>query len=393
MTAALYLALAYVRFHRWQTAALVLALALIQTIPLGTRIVLNASEEALGARAEATPLVIGARGAATDLILNALYFTDSRPPTVPQSASDAVWDSGLAAAIPLHVRFRAEGLPVVGTTLDYFGFRGLDLAAGRDLGVIGEAVLGADAAERLGLGPGDTLVTDPETLFDLTGAYPLELSVVGVLEPAGTPDDGVVFVDVKTAWIIEGVGHGHDDVAEGAVLAAAGGGANVVASPGVRQFQRITPENIESFHFHGDTAQYPLSAVIAVPNDPRAGTILQGRYLERDDPLQVVTPGQVVGRLLGTLFRIGRLLDAAGAMGGLAALVAIAVAICLSLELRRGEIDTMFRLGARRLTMARMLAAQVALILVLSGALAATFLLPLSYHAETLAVTLVSARP
>ena len=36
-----------------------------------------------------------------------------------------VRNSGLAEAIPLYVRFHARGNPIVGTSLDYFSFRGL----------------------------------------------------------------------------------------------------------------------------------------------------------------------------------------------------------------------------------------------------------------------------
>ena len=73
----------------------------------------------------------------------------------------------------MHVRFRARGYAIVGTTLDYFEFRGLQVADGRQLAVLGDCVLGATAAARLGLGAGDSLVSSPQTLFDLGGASPL----------------------------------------------------------------------------------------------------------------------------------------------------------------------------------------------------------------------------
>jgi putative ABC transport system permease protein len=75
MRNALYLAWAYLRFHKVMSAVLVLALALIVVVPLATRILLQTSERQLTARAEATPLVLGARGSALDLIMNGLYFT------------------------------------------------------------------------------------------------------------------------------------------------------------------------------------------------------------------------------------------------------------------------------------------------------------------------------
>ena len=51
-------------------------------------------------------------------------------------------------------------------------------------------------AEALGLGPGDSLLSSPETLFDLAGVYPLKMKVVGVLARSYTPDDRAVLVDL-----------------------------------------------------------------------------------------------------------------------------------------------------------------------------------------------------
>lgn len=393
MRAALYLALAYVRFHGLQSAALIVAVALILSVPLATRLVLRASELAFGARAAETPLLIGARGGGSELVLNALYFTDARSQTVPQKAEAEVWDSGLATAIPLHVRFHAGGQPVVGTSLDYFDHRGIEVAEGRQLGLLGEAVLGAAAARRLGLTAGGSLLTDPETLFDFTGAYPLELSVVGVLAPTGGPDDGAVFVDLRTAWVMEGIGHGHEDVTPETALEVGASGGSLTADPAIRQFTRITPDNIESFHFHGDTSAFPISAVIAAPHDSRAATILEGRYLESGGALEALRPSAVIADLLATLFRVGRLIDAAIAVAALSAALSLGVAIYLTLALRRSEIDTMFRLGAQRMTMARMLAAQIGLILLASALLAATLVAPVAYLAEDIALRLVGGGP
>ena len=38
----------------------------------------------------------------------------------------------------------------------------------------------------------------------------------GVLEPTGTADDRVIFVDLKTSWIMAGHGHGHQDLSKDA---------------------------------------------------------------------------------------------------------------------------------------------------------------------------------
>ncbi|MEM9268335.1 MAG: ABC transporter permease [Pseudomonadota bacterium] len=293
---ALYLALAYLRHHAGRSAVLVVALALILAVPILSRALLATAEDTLSDRARSTPLVIGAKGAALDQIMNGLYFTQDQPDRVTMRAVDRVWDSGLAIAIPLHVVFTAQGAPIVGTTLDYFDFRDLDIAQGRSLGLLGEAVLGARAAQTLGVGPGDDLLSDPTNLFDLAGSYPLQMRVVGVLAPTDSPDDDAVFVDIRTTWVIEGLGHGHDDIVEGDMVVAEGDGTREL-SAAVAQFTVITPQNVDSFHFHGDPATYPVSSVLAVPWDAKSSAILRGRYVGADEQHHIVLPGRVIDSL------------------------------------------------------------------------------------------------
>ncbi len=384
----LRLALAYIRFHAAKSAVLVVTLAAILAVPFGVSRLMAAAEESLLARAEATPFLIGARGSRLDLAMSALYFSDDVPEPTTMAAADSVWNSDLAAAIPLHLGFTARGLPIVGTTLDYFDFRSLGVAEGRSLALLGEAVLGADAAQRLGLGPGSRLVSSPDNLFDLSGAYPLAMTVVGVLAPNSTADDRAVFVDVKTAWVIAGVGHGHDDVVPAEAERTAD--VSLLADPAIVEFTEITPENIDSFHFHGEPGSFPISAVIALPYDARAGAILQGRYLEPDRNDQIAVPREVIAGLLAQLFRIKSLIDAVVVTVGAAALLAVGLAIYLSLQLRRPEMVTAFKLGGRRALIARLVAVESGLLLGAAIALAAMMALGFEYIAADAAVWLIA---
>ncbi|PWJ17540.1 ABC transporter permease [Jannaschia seohaensis] len=380
---ALYLAAANLRFHWARTLVLVVAAALVLSVPVLTRTLLAQGEAQLGARAEATPLLLGTRGSRLDLVMAGAYFTDDLPEPTNMAASEAVWDSGLGIPVPLHTRFTAGGARVVGTTLDYFDLRALEVAQGRPFALLGEAVLGAGAAARLGAGPGDAILSDPENLFDLDGAYPLEMTVVGVLAPTGTPDDDAVFVDIKTAWVIAGIGHGHDDIlAEGEDAAAAA--ARAV------QYARITPENIDSFHFHGDPATYPVTAVMVAPYDDRSATILRGRYLDAEGPVQAVVPADVIEALVARLLRIAALVDAVTLVVGIAAGLALGLALFLSWRLRAPEMRTAFALGAGRGTIARMALAEVALVIAGAALLALPLVIVLLSQAPTIAARLIA---
>ena len=361
MLDSLYIAWKYIKFNKVKSATLVGCITLLVFLPLSLELLLDESEQQLMSRAVTTPLVVGAKGSALDLMMNTLYFGDEVPELITMEASDQVADTDLAYSIPLYIRFRARGFPIIGTTLDYFDFRGLRIASGKSLVMLGDCVIGASVAERLGLKSGDSLVSSPENLFDLSGVYPLKMKIVGVLEKFHTSDDLGIFVDLKTAWIIQGLMHGHEDVTktkdQTVILKKTEG--NVTANAKLFHYTEITEENMDSFHFHGDTSKYPITAVIAVPDDAKSGTILRGRYLSSDTAYQIVNPEDVIDGLLQNIFRIKNVLDAVIAVVGFATVLAIVLVFALSLRLRQREIQTIFKIGCRRATIARLLGAEI----------------------------------
>lgn len=382
----LYIAWKYISYYRARTVTLVACVTLIAALPLALELLLDESEQQLLSRADSTPLLLGARGSALDLAMNSLYFDDQVPELVSMSAVDEIDASGLATPVPLYVRFRARGFSIVGTSLDYFDFRGLRIALGRQLALLGECVIGAEVAERLGLAPGDSLLSSPEVLFDLAGIYPLKMKVVGVLARGYTPDDLAVLVDLKTTWVMQGLVHGHEDVTrikDDSVIMQRGDD-NIVANAKLMEHTEITPENIDSFHFHGASDDYPLTAVLVQPNDERSGTILRGRYLDAETPYQLVVPGDVIDGLLANIFRIKNVLDAVILLVGIATILALILVFALSLRLRQREIRTVFRIGGSRSTITRLLAAEIAIILLVSGLFCAVALAVVNHHSHGL---------
>ena len=371
MIDSLYIAWKYLGFNRARTATLVACVTLIAVLPLALQLLLAESERQLLSRAESTPLLLGAPGSALDLVMNGLYFDDEVPQLVSMEAVEALDASGLATPVPLYVRFKARRFPIVGTTLDYFDFRALAIAEGRQLAQLGECVVGAEVARRLDIKVGDSLLSSPETVFDLAGVYPLRMQVAGILQRSHTPDDLAVFVDIKTAWVVQGLVHGHEDVIrpQDASVIIERTADNVVANARLVEYTEITADNIDSFHFHGAPGDYPLTAVIAVPEDARAGTILRGRYLDGDSSYQLVVPGTVIDGLLANIFRIKHMLDAVILVVGIATVLALVLVFALSLRLRQREIHTVFRIGGSRLTIARLLVAEIAIIILFSGLL------------------------
>ncbi|MEO0544964.1 MAG: ABC transporter permease [Pseudomonadota bacterium] len=376
---ALFLAYAYLRYFWARSLVLVFVVALIMFVPLATQILLSTSERALVARGNETPLLLGSRGSQLDLTMAALYFSDERPNAIEMREVEAVWDSGLGVPIPLHIAFSSSGFRIVGTSLDYFSFRDLTIEEGRGLSVLGDAVIGSKVATALGKGVGDTLVSAPENLFDLDGVYPLEMPIVGVLAPTNSPDDAAIFVDIKTAWVIQGIGHGHEDVISAADIA---NNDEALANAAIVQYQRITPDNIDSFHFHGSRDGFPASSVIIIPNDTRSSTILKGRYLDPEGPTQLIEPAGVIQGLVDRIFRIKSLLDVVTGIIAGATLAAIGLAIFLGYRLRAREMTTAVKLGAQRGMVLRLLAAETVMLLSSSALMAALAASILSRNAD-----------
>ena len=381
---ALFLAWQYLVFNKFRSLTMVICVTLIAALPLSLEVLLDESERQLLSRAQSTPLLLGAKGSALDLVMNALYFDDEVPELISMLAVDELLAAELAEPVPLYNRFNARGFPIVGTTIDYFDFRGLVLAQGRQLAMLGESVLGATVAESLGLKPGDTLLSSPQTVFDLAGIYPLKMNVVGVLERSHTADDLAVFVDVKTAWVIEGMGHGHQDVASVTddTLIMQRTETGIVASPKLFQYNEITAANIDSFHFHGDPAGYPITAVIVIPDDVKSSTLLRGRYLDETATHQIVLPEKVIDGLLQNIFRIKNVLDAIIVIVGAATFMALVLVFALSLRLRQRELHTIFKLGSSRMTTAYLLSAEILIIGLLAAVLCIALLVAVDAYSS-----------
>ncbi len=357
----LWLAWLYLRRRRVAAGVMVAGVALALYLPLAAHWAADAFDEALGARAAATPMIVGARGSRFDLVLHGLYFRARNEGTVAHGEFTALRNAGHGRVVPLHVQFTAGGQPVVGTSLDYFEFRELQMAMGESMALLGDCVLGANAARELNLSPGDKLKTDHKNIFDLAGDYPLQLNVTGVLSATGTADDEGVFVDVKTAWIIAGHGHGHDE-----------SDSNATNSPGaklVKTHLEITPKNMGTFHFHGDTTALPLTAILVEPMDAKGTAMVLGRY-QHSGQLQALKPPVVVNEMMGMVMRVRQFLDAnyalvASAMGMLLALI-----VALSRRLRSREMETLFLLGCSRGTQFALQAAELLIIFAAALALA-----------------------
>lgn len=367
----LLLAWRYMSFHRIRSIVMVLCIALVFYLPIAVQLLVHHYSKTLGERARVTPLLAGAVGSRFDLLFNSLYFKGEVERELSMADVERVREGGLGTPIPLAIKYSARKFPIVGTNLDYFALRGLTLASGVPPMMLGDAAIGSEVAAALDLKPGSYILSDDQNLYDISAAYPLRMKVVGVLNRTGTPDDWAVIVDVKTTWVIGGIGHGHqksDELNPDAVLGASE--SNVTLNASVVEYNEITPENINTFHFHGDPKTFPITAMIIDPKDRKSATILKGRFAVWDEA-QLVVPDKALGEVMDLILRIKRFFDANSVLVSLAMLMFLLLVILLSLRIRQREMETMFKIGCDRTMVFWLQSVELCMVMFLGIAIAA----------------------
>jgi putative ABC transport system permease protein len=302
-----------------------LLLGLAGGLLLAVSLVQSAAETRLQRDLGGVDLVVGAEGGGLQLVMSALLQADAPTGIIPAEVwTDLARDPQVAAAVPVAIGDSVSDVRIVGTTPAYADLYGGDVAAGRWWTGGMEAVLGAAAAQRLDLAPGDTFIgahgEGPGAVAHADHPY----TVVGVLAPTGTVLDRLALTSLDSVWALHAApGHSHDpghDHAHG--------------------------------HAHDDAARQ-ITAVLVDVRSPLAAVTLAPR-LEAEPGLKVAQPAREVQRLNALLGGGAGLLRQFGAGLGVLAAAGFALALTGALLARRREFALLKALGARPATLARL---------------------------------------
>ena len=347
----LYFVWRYLCYHKGKSFVLLLSLTLTFSLPMCLGHLTQLFEHSVKERAKETPLVLGVKGNEYDLTLHALYFRANIQDTFAVQAWHDFIGKDRGHAAPMAYGFTARSKPIVGTTLEYFEARCLGLKRGVMFTRLGQCVVGSKVAELLQLAPGSNLMSDPSNVFNLAGDYPLKMEVTGILDSTGTPDDVAVFVDLKTHWIMEGFGHGHEDLSSleedsENILAVEDG--TVMASASVMPFLEINDENQKGFHFHAAMHELPITALLIWPKNSKSETLLLGEYNHSSNRLQLIRPLNVVESMMAWVVRLKSFMDINYLLIALTVFGLASMILVLSIRLRSEEFETFHYLGCKR---------------------------------------------
>jgi len=369
---------------RWvQTVAtlLVIGLALalfiaVAVLNVGVREGLTEASDPFGT------LVIGPKGDAQQLVLSTILLNGNPLGTIDEAIYKELLDDPRAAlVIPLAMADNIGNARIIGTTVDFFTLQPslnsvspFQLAEGRLFEVeehhanfseaqeetnyeearVFEAVLGATAAEQLGLTIGDQFVSSHGTGAVLNADVHKEpFEVIGVLQQTNTAFDGAVFTTLNAVW------DSHRD-----------------------EFEAAFASKLDNTAGAGD-----LTAILVKPvGFGEANGIWQSFYNRND--AQAAFPGQELGRLLNTFDQLEDILSNVGYLAALMAGITIFLTIYSATKAREQLIAVMRGVGAGRGAIVGMVLIE-ALIIAVLGALLARLL---GYGAATVLASRFSAQ-
>ncbi|MBM7618233.1 putative ABC transport system permease protein [Bacillus tianshenii] len=210
-----------IKGRKLNAAFTVVALTLAVTLTFLVIMLSSGIEQGIKKQSATYDLIVGAEGSPTQLVLNSVMYLDAPIGNIPYHIyEDMKEDDRILRAVPLALGDSYYGLPIVGTTQDFFlPYReGLaerfHLADGAWFEEPGDVVLGSFVAKEANLSVGDTF-TGNHGLGengDQHGGFTYK--VVGTLEPTGTADDKGIFTPIESVWLVHEEEHEeHEDAA------------------------------------------------------------------------------------------------------------------------------------------------------------------------------------
>lgn len=210
--------------NRFTVVLFVVLIALATALGIAISAQERALREGSARAADRFDLIVAAPGSLNDVLFSVVYLNPSAVELLPAEVSLRLFEEKRADFVaPIGFGDSIGGDPVVGTTADFVLHLSDGLTQGRAFASIQEAVVGALSPHRIGdslsvshgHGDGgadadaaaDALAAGSEIMADHDGHAPI--TVVGRMQPTGTPWDRAIVVPIEYNWIAHELGTGH----------------------------------------------------------------------------------------------------------------------------------------------------------------------------------------
>lgn len=309
-----------------------------------------------------TDLIVGARSSPVSLLLYSVFRLGQPSHNLPyEEFLNIQKDPRVKSALPIALGDSYRGFAVVGTQAAYFqqfrygarqalqfahGRSFHDYSVGQPATVLFEAVLGAEVARRLGHRTGDRIALNHGMQIQQAGPSHADkpFTVVGVLQPTGTPVDQSVHVSLAGLEAI------HVDWAAG------------VPVPGTD----IPAELVTRFSLEPKS----VTAVLVALNNRAAVFRLQRELENRPSiALSAILPGVALSSLWQTVGLVEQVLLFVAALVALVSALGLTSVMLVTLGQRRRELALLRSTGASSRMLFGLLCLESTLIMCLGVAL------------------------
>lgn len=326
------ISIGYLRARSLNTALNIALLALgIATITL-LLLVTHQLEARMLRDARGIDLVAGAKGSPLQVILSAIYHLDVPTGNIPlKQAQEIAKNRMVKKTIPLALGDSYKGFRIVGTHPDYITHYGAKLGSGRLWEKPMEAVIGAEVAQRTGLGVGATFTGAHGIAEAGSGHDEAPYAIVGVLAASGSVLDRLVLTGVESVWAV------HDE------------------------------HQSKDAKTHASEDDKEITALLIQYATPLAVAMLP-RYINNNSEMQAASPAYETARLFSIIGVGVDVLRGFALVLILSAGLSVFIALYNALSERRYDLAVMRTLGASRGKLMRLMLFE-GVLLALLGAL------------------------
>jgi len=322
------------RQHALSTFVTAASIALASGLLLTVWVVKTQSQSVFAATNSGYDAVLGARGSKLQLVLNAIFHLEASPGNITAADFEMIRrHPAVKTAIPIALGDNFQGWRIVGTIEQLFaeterapGKHYAFAPGGRNfkIGTM-EAVVGAYVARQLGWKVGTTFKPYHGLVFNPKEQHEDLYTVVGILEPTGTPVDRVIWIPL---------------------------------------------EGVQTMSGHNPLAATELSAVLIQFRAPTAGLMLNNQLNASGGRLTFAYPiGAIVADLFNKISWVDKVLTLLAWLVAVVASGSVLVSTYNSMSARQRDIAILRALGAHRRTIVGAVVGEAAVIGVL-GALA-----------------------
>jgi putative ABC transport system permease protein len=330
MMAILSLAFKSLLNRRFTAVLILISVALSVSLLLGVERLRMEARNSFAHTISGTDLVVGARSGAINLLLYSVFRIGDATNNISWKSYKKFAEHSLVKwTIPISLGDSHKGYRVMGTNQDYFRHyryadkKSLSFEQGQPFGQVYEAVLGHEAARKLGYTIGEQIIIAHgagKTSFTLHDDKPFK--VVGILKPTGTPVDRTVHVP------LQGIEAIHKDWVGGRQVA----GLNLSAEETLEK--DLTPKAITAF-LVGLKSKIATFRVQREIND------------YRKEPLLAILPGVALQQLWDLMSVAENALLVVTTMVVAVGLIGMLTVMLAGLNERRREMAILRSVGAR----------------------------------------------